>query len=99
MSFSPFLRLGEGRVFYFRLLVVLCHRLIYLLYFCLSPFPECSEAPLREGRNLFCHQLALDAADGGTMDNWHVACCVLARKETTFGNRREHFLYKRLQID
>ncbi len=28
--------------------VVLCHRLIYLLYFCLSPFPECSEAPLGE---------------------------------------------------
>ena len=48
---------------------------------------------------LFCHQLLLNATNGGTMDNGHVACRVLTRKETTFGDSREHFLYKRLQID
>ena len=62
--------------------VVLCHRLIYLLYFCLSP----SFTSRRGMIILFCHQLVLDAADGGTMDNWHVTCRVLTRQKTTFGD-------------
>ena len=48
---------------------------------------------------LFCHQLPLDAADGGAMDNWHVASCVLTWEETTFGDSREHLLDKRFEID
>ena len=37
-------------------------------------------------RRLSCHQLALNAANCSTMNNRHVSCRVLARKETTFGN-------------
>lgn len=34
-------------------------------------------------RYLSCHQLALNAADCSTMDNRHVSCRVLARKEAS----------------
>ena len=40
--------------------VVLCHRRIFVcFYICLSPFPECSEAPLGEGRVFVVRLLAV----------------------------------------
>ena len=35
---------------------------------------------------LFCHQLALNAANRGTIDNGHISCRMPARQKTAFGN-------------
>ena len=50
--------------------VVLCHRLIYLLYLSLSPFPECSGAPLGEGRGFYCFKICLLSTFSSTVICW-----------------------------